>query len=896
MENKITLYLENFRCWPKLNIEFEPNEIILLKGDNGVGKSTILNSIYWILYGKVKNIAPSSKPKAKTRGILNLGFMIIERYTSPCTLKVTIENKIYDGEVAQNIIVEKFGSREVWLSSCYILQDCRNSFLSVSNKEKIDLLNKIAFSKDDPTEFINKIDTFTIECNKEYELIKKNYEKNNLVFENQWKNLDFSEILEEEKINNIKENISNIKINKKKLIESQVIRKNKLEELSFLDKEIEKLENCNYELPNFIFFEKNVNVEESDNILSEISETLPQLKKLEELKNKVSNIEDFPVDKSVLEEKREELIQTYMNESIYNDNKKICDSLSVPYDKENVEKKIIELKDIVESQNDLIIYNKIKDYKIELDNINIVYPLNPNPNNESLEYIEIEKPDTLQLESEITENQNEINNLFTEKAVIEQKIKDLKNKIENFKNSLPCPHCNKLVKYLNGKIFPLTDDIKENYSELILYHNKEMEQINLLIKKNQDKIITVKDKIGKIIKNWEDESKIERNRIERLNKKIHSYQLEMEKINTMEMKKIKISDKIKELEKNLGNEKYKNKKIYSAKELDIINSNIRKLKDVVFMKVDKSSHLIKKEIEKMELQMEKCNILSQIQLIEIPKKYRQFTFKELEILKINFQKWIKDYHNTLNLIQIKDSKFIELKNKKEKLIIPNDESENIIKLEKEIEELKNIIEINDKKVIANKEYIKILELRNNMDNKLSDLADLKTIKKLSTDTKCESLDKIAEEINIYIDEICSNLFEEPLSIELSMNKKLKSGNIVQKVNLVIDYRNCQNVDFDNFSGGEKTKISLALTIALNNISNCPLLLLDEIYGPLKPELREEVTKAIKAHSLYKTIICISHDNFNDAYDSVIDLDTFSKKREVNKVKPVVRKTRAKKVI
>lgn len=50
--NYTTLNIKNFRGINELNINFKENEINKIFGDNGVGKSTILDSITWVLFGK----------------------------------------------------------------------------------------------------------------------------------------------------------------------------------------------------------------------------------------------------------------------------------------------------------------------------------------------------------------------------------------------------------------------------------------------------------------------------------------------------------------------------------------------------------------------------------------------------------------------------------------------------------------------------------------------------------------------------------------------------------------------------------------------------------------------------------------------------------------------------
>ena len=59
--DNINLVLENFKCWKYLNIDFPANQVILLKGPSGIGKTTILHAINWILYDNIRKIFNSKR-------------------------------------------------------------------------------------------------------------------------------------------------------------------------------------------------------------------------------------------------------------------------------------------------------------------------------------------------------------------------------------------------------------------------------------------------------------------------------------------------------------------------------------------------------------------------------------------------------------------------------------------------------------------------------------------------------------------------------------------------------------------------------------------------------------------------------------------------------------------
>src|SRR5581483_11873843 len=138
------LTLMNFRCWKNRTFYFTEN-VNLLSGASGAGKSTICEAIFFCLYGGMNNIYNITEKKDTTKVIMQFNEYSITRSKPPENISVTIysdkDNKILNGTDAQSWINTKFGSKDLWIASSYLSQSCKHYLMTESNSKKMDLLS-----------------------------------------------------------------------------------------------------------------------------------------------------------------------------------------------------------------------------------------------------------------------------------------------------------------------------------------------------------------------------------------------------------------------------------------------------------------------------------------------------------------------------------------------------------------------------------------------------------------------------------------------------------------------------------------------------------------------------------------------------------------------------------
>lgn len=139
------LTLKNFRKWTDKTLSLPDKGICLISGRSGVGKSTILNALVFVITGKGKNIITYQKKTMSVSLTLNENIeedkIKITRSRGPNRLIVEKNGVNYEDSEAQSHIDSIFG--EEFCNTSYIDQDNTNSFVYLSPSEKMEFLETL---------------------------------------------------------------------------------------------------------------------------------------------------------------------------------------------------------------------------------------------------------------------------------------------------------------------------------------------------------------------------------------------------------------------------------------------------------------------------------------------------------------------------------------------------------------------------------------------------------------------------------------------------------------------------------------------------------------------------------------------------------------------------------
>lgn len=130
--------MQNFLCYTDTTFDFGDSGLTLISGPSGCGKTSILRAVFFALFGDGTKVQSYGKTSCSVE--LYMDDIKVVRTKRPNRLVV---NDIYEDEAAQSIITTKFGI--TFKSSGYIQQNNLTSFILMSPGDKLTFLEQFAF-------------------------------------------------------------------------------------------------------------------------------------------------------------------------------------------------------------------------------------------------------------------------------------------------------------------------------------------------------------------------------------------------------------------------------------------------------------------------------------------------------------------------------------------------------------------------------------------------------------------------------------------------------------------------------------------------------------------------------------------------------------------------------
>ena len=812
------LILENFRCHNEATFNFQKG-MTLISGNSGCGKSTICEALKFVLYGIGTKVVTSGKKSCSVTFEMNN--MKIVRSKSPNRL---IVNDKYEDKVAQDMINEVFGNSNFETIS-YLTQNALNSFIMMSPINKLDFIETFAFKDVNLKLMKSKLKEDTLlynkkltECTSKLEVVEKvlqDISKPNDVeypFEKKYSKKNELIIYKNNIVRQSKNEKETLKLLKMIKGLTKQINNTRIYETnkSNLIAKTEKCENELYELNNKI---ESIKVND-DNYLTTLENKLQVIRDCKEYIKCIEILNSKKKTLSKMEENEKKNIEEEIQQIVVN-------ILS--------EEEINELKEQIDMMECII---KVKKRLSELNN----------------KVYDVEENTIIELENTIKTNSIKLEEVY-------ETIEKLKLQ----KNMLVCPKCDTKLKLIDQDLveFKIENEVNSLYeiSEL----NTKYENLKNVVENDKYELNKLNDKISMNL-NIKKE-------IDKQLSVLHDFETEDFELNELEQQK----------------EEY----IESIKESSNFSQKLAKLKYNLANNIYSMSYMsFKGDIELLEKKMKslKCDIKcddvdeEKIRTLINNEKNKRNELSIYNSQKVKIQNDIYNYKIELNQLT---TDFIS----KYKKVIPSSRLENVLKEKNdELILLKNKTKMyitTLEKIGKYNEYMDKLEKYNEWKSKYDDLIKeeeqlqnlysacllLKTkILEAESIVMVGIIESINKHAQVYLD-----LFfpENPININVTTYKKIKKISKPQ-IDIEIFYKGME-CNLSMLSGGELSRVVLAFTLALGEIFNIPLLLLDECTANLDESLTADVFEAIKNNFNAQYILVIAHQIVNGQFDNIVNL-------------------------
>ena len=848
---KITL--KNFRCHRDATFQIPDEGLVLLSGESGVGKTTILNAILYAMYGNLRK--PYSRGTTSCQVTLEIKGITITRSNRPNRVVVKYQDTEYEDEAAQGLIEKIFGmnSRE-FMSSSYVIQSHRNSVVSMTPNEQVEFIETLAFS-----------DAIHIEYRKKFREAVKTSRKELArcegclsVAEKQVSlvrddisgtySFDINDIVEPKTVKKEKEDLTRQMqtIRKRTIIlqgELQVLqevkRKNKELEKNkrTLEIEISQYTQIRANLPEVLDQDKIKNLEfqleQTNTLLSQTKSFHSRIKALEKIKKyqaelsrslqtRIDKLKDTLLPQVELQKLEKKVRDLEKNRKTYE-----SETAGIDASKKTREEATSTIKEIFAEAKKIFFRKNTSRYK---------------NGHTLLEYLECK-----------------IKNLREDLSSAKYTVSDLEGKISIEKilgRVYACPQCSTVLSFEDGELCKASEVTENDGSDY---------QIRLISEKMNVASTQARfDKMGTWIT-------LLRAALANLSKPVPKLTVKYNHRDAIEMEKrlVGYSRTLKDIEELKG----------QLSNLDDGSTTTSIIKDLRV----KEEILVKGYPKDFTPNLEIETIKEQISQITSNLDEAWNTKSEWSSL-------------TREISTREDRLRYVIKHLPQKKYLPSQKTRTISIVTEEMSTMQNSILMASSRL---EELVKIIEHIGRYEIYQNTLTTLKKLQqqcstyeneRLAAEKALEgamglraagkeaeilAMEKTIESINehakIYLEELFKESILPLLHVRLEGTKITSRGTIRTQMNTVVEYNDGSDGPFDDLSGGEKQRIELAFLFSVNDMIGSQMILLDECLNNLGFERNMEILSYLRDFSGGKLILVVAPKSVQGVFNEIVTL-------------------------
>jgi DNA repair exonuclease SbcCD ATPase subunit len=794
------LIINGFRCYLHKEIELPDCGLTLLSGPSGIGKTTIFDAISWVIHGQMQDLYNKTHPNTPLNVQLTLSGMVIYRQKRPDRLILQCNGQQYEDQVAQAMIDANFGTYKSWLSSSYLRYRERNVLLCGSNNEKMQVLNELSFSTEDPGKYITKIDQEIYVANSQFLVLQEQLTSDINAFNHRLSQLqpDFSKYSKPEELEIIL---------KKKQEESLLLHKECLiyQEISARRDQIKR------DLQRLIENRKDISPLEMEISHLEEQLKLPEQYQRQQLKMKCNiPISDCPESLKALS--LEQIRSIGKNDREQRQIRAQLDTLLQGDGSYN--ERMQSLKDKITTLESNLQQLEIRRRWCSLQEQEHCY-------NKQIELCG----------EDLQEDPNYIRDLYT-------KLQQLQHSRSLHK----CPHCQGSIRIVSNQLVG---------SETQPASIDDIHQVEKKIKEHQHK-----------------QQQQERRR--QLQQQLEQITKQKEQIQSLVQTGPigPIGGEIAQSQDDLGQLKFK---------LQSATSLYQRLTNTTCWSDEELNQAISYH-QDLNRKRELYNILgydndtqmSPIKDIAPPTPINPNVIHNK----------IRALQQEIALQHVQEKQIVDNQEQLEKIKLPDNNpieqyqqcQADMTKLQKDINYNQMLQQLIKEQDNLNKRREEVLKIH-------SHLTALQTLRAKAVEVECQTLQNTVDTINATLNDVLDIIFDQPIRVTVQLFKTLKSKaidgtqRIKPTVNVTIAYKGGEFTDINKLSGGEGDRISLAMTIALNRLSTCPFIMVDEAMSSIDGQLKEQCINALRsALGCTKAMYCINHEVTEGHYDKVLSIN------------------------
>jgi len=816
------LKLYNFRCHKQLEVNVT-DALILLKGDSGAGKSSIFIAIEWAMYGGRVDVLPTGEKankhlKCAVELVLpapdKKTMIHIYRERSPhnkLMLKPNayLENKL-DDVPAQAFINSCFGTEELWLTTSYISQKSFNYMITATNGEKLSLLNQLAFQQEDPE---LKIQQITDKCEKESSELKSlesAYNQELAIFnhDSQTAKLSPDWNLNEQRCNEV---MSQFQLLQQQLpsLQQECMRTTQIKA------QIAYIESCITSLKARLIDPDGYGQNES------FESRITELRKKQRIyldynltwsKKDSLQQELAAFVRSDVEVKLSDITDARVREANFDTRINTCKFFNLQ-SKETVEERIKQLDSS---------FQQVPTQKLILRKKALLQEFNNTPkvSQDRIDEIDTQLTQIRQLDASNTHLPIQLSEC---KRTLESELRDLST-------ILNCPSCTANLRMHQGKLCTATISPGRNISQL----QTEVKDVDKKISEVMNGL-----SLNRILK-----SELEDRKRNLLQKQERYKQLRSE-LDSLSHLPDELTTRLPTANDESELSSLRNLLITWCEAPQVTSSKLQQIYNL---------QLKHKELDAVN------NLLKDVPRIPIA-EYRQI---EQDLQNLEYKRKLQEEQRSIRQqLQEQQNQLSSLLSKcpniTEVEVKSNQDMQNSLNSQLHYHNLYKTFLIRSKSL--QDRYNALLE-------KQKRVTIWTEFKNKAIEVEYATLEIVTENINNIVAEVLSAIFDEPIQATLNTVRELKSGKQKFQVNLAIVHEGCPK-EFKHLSGGEKDRVSLALTLAFSHLSSFPLILMDECMDSLGVALKDICLKQIRKGSKGKSTLMVDIGHIEGLYDSCI---------------------------